>query len=247
MRQARALFCKPGGWVYAPEGVRACDELLDKYAGTSVEPPLRMARALHLSFIGDDEGAQRDHARGVELYTQFGNELLRAASFMSKANQALRAGRIADGEAAARQGVAELEVLDARGFLATTVGMLGEALCRQGRWDDVEQAADRVLALGLPGDFDADFRWRALRARVLAQRGEFEEAERLAREASDIVEKTDWHMQRGEAAMVVGEVMELSSRTDEAQAAYERAVQSFERKGMVPDSQAARRRLAALA
>jgi class 3 adenylate cyclase/tetratricopeptide (TPR) repeat protein len=234
------------GWVYAPDGARACDELLDKYAGTSVEPPLRMARALHLSFMGDDEAAQRDHERGVELYTQFGNELLRAASFMSKANQALRAGRIADGEAAARQGVAELEKLDERGFLSTMLGMLGEALYRQGRWDEVEQAADRLAELALPGDFDAAFRWRALRARVLAQRGEFEEAERLAREALDVVETTDWHMQRGEAALTLGEVMELEGRTDEACAAYERAIESFERKGMLPDAEAAGRRLEAL-
>jgi class 3 adenylate cyclase/tetratricopeptide (TPR) repeat protein len=234
------------GCVYAPDGVRACDELLAKYAGTSVEPPLRMARALHLSFMGDDEAAQRDHRRGVELFTQFGNELLRAASSMGKANHALRAGRVADAEGAARQGVADLERLDEQGFQSTTLGMLGEALYRQGRWDEADQAALRVAELALPGDFDAAFRWRALRARVLARRGEIVEAERLAHEAVEIVESTDWYMQRGEAALTLGEVMELAGRTDEARAAYERAVESFDRKGMVPDAAVARDRLDAL-
>jgi Flp pilus assembly protein TadD len=97
----------------------------------------------------------------------------------------------------------------------------------------------------LPEDFDADFRRRALSARVLARRGQFDEAERLAREATEIVEATDWYMQRGEAARALGEVMELAGRTDEARAAYEWAVECFERKGMFPDAVEVRDRLAA--
>jgi tetratricopeptide (TPR) repeat protein len=241
-----AMLLQAWGWIYAPDGLQACDELLAEVAGTSVEPAVRLARSLLLSFVGEDEAARREHARGFELHGQFGNQLFRAASFMSKANQALRAGRLGDAEAAAREGVEQLERLEERGFLSTTVGMLGETLYRQGRWEEAGRAAGRVAELALPGDFDADFRWRALRARVLARRGEFEEAERLAREAMNIVDATDWHMQRGEAALALGEVVELAGRADEARVAYERAVESFERKGMVPDAEAARRRLAAL-
>jgi len=241
-----AMLLHSWGWIYAPDALRACDELLAEYAGTSVEPPLRMALALSLSFVGEDEAARREYDRGYELYGQFGNGLLQAASFMSKANHALRAGRLDDAEAAARQGIADLEPLEDRGFLSTTVGMLGEALYRQGRLDEAGQAADRVAELALPGDFDAEFRWRALRARVLAHRGELEEAERLALEAVDIVEKTDWHIQRGEAARALGEIMELAGRTDDARAGYERAVECFERKGAFPDAAEARARLAAL-
>ena len=104
----------------------------------------------------------------------------------------------------------------------------------------------RIAELAFPDDFDPQFRWRSIRARVLARRGEFEEAERLAREAVEIVDSTDWHLQRGEAAQAVGEVLELAGRTDEARAAYERAVESFERKGAAPDAEAVRRRLEVL-
>jgi class 3 adenylate cyclase/tetratricopeptide (TPR) repeat protein len=243
----RGTLLQAWGWVYAPDGLRGCDELLAEYEGTSVEPPLRMARALLLSFLGDDEAAQREHARGVELYGQFGSALLRASSGMSKANHALRAGRLEDAEAAARQGIEELERLEEQGFLSTTLGMLAETLCRQGRWEEAEKTSHRIAELASPDDFEPQFRWRSIRARALARRDEFEEAERLALEAAAIVESTDWYLQRAEAAQALGEVLELAGRTDEARAAYERAIGFFERKGIAPDAEAARRRIEALA
>ena len=96
-------------------------------------------------------------------------------------------------------------------------------------------------------DFDPQFRWRSVCARVLAHRGRFAEAEELAQEAVEIVEPTDWYLQRAEAARAFGEVLELAGRTDEARAAYVQAIKFFERKGVVPDAEATRRRLAALA
>jgi Flp pilus assembly protein TadD len=95
-------------------------------------------------------------------------------------------------------------------------------------------------------DFDPLFRWRAVLARVLAQRGEFVEAEKLAREGVDIVEQTDWHLHRGEAFTALGEVLELAGRRDEARAVYEQAVDAFELKGSLPDLEATRQRIAAL-
>jgi Flp pilus assembly protein TadD len=96
-------------------------------------------------------------------------------------------------------------------------------------------------------DFDPEFRWRAVRARVLAQRGDFVEAERLAREGVEIVEQTDWYLHRGQAWAALGEALELAGSTDEACASYEQAVELFERKGSVPDAESMRRRIAKLA
>lgn len=99
----------------------------------------------------------------------------------------------------------------------------------------------------MEGDFDPEFRWRAVRARVLAHRGEFEEAEKLAREGVEIVEQTDWWLHRGQAQSALGEVLELAGRVDQARASYEQAVDAFERKGVLPDAEAARQRLEQLA
>ena len=243
---AYRLLLQSWGFLNAVDGLRDCDELLVAHTGTSIEPPLRIARALHLSFLGEHEAAREEQAIGVELYRQFGNELLRAASNMSRASSELRAGRLDAAEAAARHGVEELRRLGERGFQSTTVGLLGETLYRQGRYDEAEVYARRTAELAMADDFDPLFRWRAVLARVCAQRGEFVEAEKLAREGVDIVEQTDWHLHRGEAFTALGEVLDLAGRKDEARAAYEKATEAFELKGSLPDLEATRRRIAAL-
>jgi class 3 adenylate cyclase/tetratricopeptide (TPR) repeat protein len=240
------MILQSWGFRNAVDGLRETDELLATHAGTSIEPPLRLARALHLSFLGEHEASREDQVLGSELYRQFGNELLRAASNMSRASSELRAGSLDAAEAAARQGIDVLEQLGGTGFLSTTVGLLAETLYRQGRYDEAEKLAGRTAELAMADDFDPLFRWRAVLARVLAQRGEFVEAEKLAREGVDIVEQTDWHLHRGEAFAALGEVLELAGRKDEARAAYEKATEAFELKGSLPDLEATRRRIAAL-
>jgi len=166
---------------------------------------------------------------------------------MSTADVELRAGCLDAAEVAGRQGIETLEQLGEQGFLSTTVGLLAETLYRQGRYDEAEELARRTAELALVEDFDPIFRSRAVRARVLAQRGELVEAEKLAREGIDIVEQTDWHLHRGEAFTALGEVLELAGRGDEARAVYEQAIEAFERKGSLADVEATRRRLEQLA
>ncbi|MDX6401808.1 MAG: hypothetical protein QOF27_2414 [Gaiellaceae bacterium] len=236
-------------WGFAPAaaGLRACDELLIEYGGTSIEPALRVARSLYLSLIGEADAARAENALGDELYGQFGNELLRSAIKMSLADLEIRVGRFEEAEVAARDGVEGLELLGEQGFRSTASGFLAEALCRQGRYEEADEWAQITADLAMEDDFDPQFRWRAVRARVFAARGEFTEAERLAREAVEIVGETDWHLHRGQAVSVLAEVLEHAGRTDDARAYYEEAIQLFERKESLPDAEATRRRLADLA
>ena len=164
---------------------------------------------------------------------------------MSSAFTEIRAGNYDVAEAEARRGVEELERLGEQGFLSSTLGQLAEAVYRQGRYDEAEAIATRVADLAAVDDFDPLYHWRSVEARVLARRGEFGEAERLAREAVAIVEPTDWHYMRGEAFAALGEVLELAGRGEEARAAYEQALACFEKKEAVADADPLRARLAA--
>ena len=101
--------------------------------------------------------------------------------------------------------------------------------------------------MGAADDFDPMFRWRAVQARVLAHRGDFDEAVRLAREGVELVARTDWYLHQGQALAVLAEVLEQAGRCDEASAVYEEALERFELKGSVVDAEAIRRRLGSIA
>jgi tetratricopeptide (TPR) repeat protein len=72
-----------------------------------------------------------------------------------------------------------------------------------------------------------------VRAKVLARRGEFEEAERLAREATARAASTDYLDLRARAAADLAEVLRLAGRPDESAAAVQEAIRLHEEKGNV--------------
>jgi class 3 adenylate cyclase/tetratricopeptide (TPR) repeat protein len=240
------MMLQAWGCTPAHEGLAEADALLSQYEGTSIEPHLRYARALHLSYLGEAEAARREQQISQDLFRQFGNDLHLNSAHMSSANTEIRAGNFGVAEAEARKGVEGLEQLGEQGFLSSTVAQLAEALYRQGHYAEAEEAAKSTAELATVDDFDPNYRWRTVLARILARRDEFESAERLAREAVAIVEPTDWHHQRGHAFASLGEVLELARRNDEAREAYERALESFERKEALPEAEEMRARLAAL-
>ena len=240
------MMLQAWGCTPAREGLAEVDALLREYERTSIEPHLRYARALHLSYLGEDEAARREQALSQDLFRQFGNELHLSSARMSSANTEIRAGNFEVAEAEARRGVEGLERLGEMGFLSSTLGQLADALYGQGRWDEAEAVALRTLELATAEDFDPHYHARAVLAKVRARRGEFAEAERLAREAVAIVEPTDWHHQRGDAFASLGEVLELAGRQADARTAYEQALTCFERKQALPEAEAMRARLASL-
>jgi tetratricopeptide (TPR) repeat protein len=77
-------------------------------------------------------------------------------------------------------------------------------------------------------------RWREVRAKVLARRGEFELAETVAREAVAMMEQTDSTGSQADAWFALAEVLKLADRDEEAAEAAARAADLYERKGIVP-------------
>ena len=85
----------------------------------------------------------------------------------------------------------------------------------------------------MPEDADAQVHWRRVRAKVLARRGELDEAERLGREAVAIASATDVLELRAQALADLGEVLRLAGRPQESRAALEEAIRLYEEKGNV--------------
>ena len=82
--------------------------------------------------------------------------------------------------------------------------------------------------------------WRALKAKALAARGELDDGVRLAREAVEIAERTDYLHWTAAYFMDLGEVLRLAGQFGEATQAVRRAVDLYERKGNVVSAARAR-------
>jgi Flp pilus assembly protein TadD len=88
--------------------------------------------------------------------------------------------------------------------------------------------------------------WRALKGKVMARRGQLDEAVRLASDAVAIAERSDYVHWTAGWLMDLGEVLALARRPTEAAEAVRRALDLYERKGNVMSAGRARAVLAEL-
>jgi tetratricopeptide (TPR) repeat protein len=102
------------------------------------------------------------------------------------------------------------------------------------------------LELTSPEDVASQARGRGVKAKLLAARKEYEEAERLAREAVELFAKTDDLLQQSQVLMALAEVLEAAGRNDEAVPVLESVVEVSERKGNVVTARRARARITAV-
>jgi tetratricopeptide (TPR) repeat protein len=122
------------------------------------------------------------------------------------------------------------ELRGGRSYLSTLAPELGRSLCALGRYDEAEPLAQLGRELGGEQDVNTQMLWRQVLARVHAHRGRHAEAERLAREAEAIGERTDGLNRHGDALCDLAEVLAAAGRTEEAAEALEQALERYERK-----------------
>jgi tetratricopeptide (TPR) repeat protein len=141
----------------------------------------------------------------------------------------------------------ELERTGERSYLSTVAPMLAEIRLRRGETEAASELAEMGRRLTLEEDVVSQALWRNVTARVVARNGDFGRALPLAAEAVEWMERGDqyqWiaNMYEGQA-----EVQLLADRPDDARESLQRALELYEAKGDIPDSQRVRRSLDALA
>ncbi len=141
------------------------------------------------------------------------------------------------------EGCRLFEELGEKGWLSTAAGKLAQAYYTCDRLEEAEAWAGRAEELGASDDAITQMLWRQVRAKVLARRGEHAEAERLARDAVEIGEKTDLIDPQGDMYVDLAEVLALSERPKEAAEALQQALARYERKGNVVMAGRTRERL----
>jgi len=220
------LFHLDGALAFGPrpadEALRALDAAL---AGERF-PDALLARAFLLALLGRLEGAWEVAREQTE----------RLRELTGKGHEAWL-GRISrlegDEERAAhyfRLFCDTLERHEEASALSTYASELGRSLCALGRYDEAEELAALSRELGNELDFATQALWRQVKARVESSRGDHVEAERLAREAVAVSERTDALLSQGDTRVDLAEVLVAAGQADEARAALEEALDRYERK-----------------
>jgi len=206
---------------------------------------LRENRAKALAMLGRFDEARAILADSRMVLAERGSGILLGTTVaMDSVEVELWAG---DPAAAAEFGAEGCRLLDALGehsVLSTAAGMLAQALYSLDRLEEADGWVSRAMELGASDDALTQMLWRQVRSKVLARRGDFDEAYGLAREAVAVCERTDFLDAQGDVYADLAEVLLLGGRRKEAGAALGQALERYQRKGNIVSTRRTRARLA---
>ena len=153
------------------------------------------------------------------------------------------AGDHAAAERALRVGYDTIDELGERAYLSTASALLAHAICEQGRYEDAEMFCSLAEEVGADDDITTQVLWRSARARVLAARGELDEALRLAQAAVTMAEETDDINMRADALVDLAGVLEVTGDPTARDDALRRAHDLYVAKGNLVSAAVAERAL----
>jgi class 3 adenylate cyclase/tetratricopeptide (TPR) repeat protein len=246
--QRRAGYSRSETWLElsliigprpADDAMRMIEELADWRPPGSQDG----ARAALLAMLGRfDEAWPLAEARSNHLREVTGN-----TSRDAYGDLALIATIEGDRERACRYRAEEIEIIaDVAIPAATAKSRLARDLCYLGRFDEAERLLEEARAVPPPGS-GVRVMAAAAEALLLAQRGELEQAEALARTAVATAEtRTDNVWWQACTHEDLATVLEHAGRIDEAREALERSLAIWERKGCLPCAQRVRDRIESL-
>jgi class 3 adenylate cyclase/tetratricopeptide (TPR) repeat protein len=216
------------------QAIARCEGFLADVTGDrSLEAAIGSTLAGLRAMRGDFDEARGLWADADKLYEALGLRFRRAVRSHIPAAIETLAGDYEAAEQELRLGYETLERMGEKSVRATLAGFLAEAICQQGRGDEAERFTEISEELSAADDLVPQVVWRGVRAKILAGRGELEEAEELAREAAALVEDTDFPDLQASTSLALAEVLALAGRDDEAAQLVDQARELFERKGNV--------------
>jgi class 3 adenylate cyclase/tetratricopeptide (TPR) repeat protein len=235
------------GTTPAGEGILRCDELLAEASGLRLaEGSILTCRAVLAAMAGRADEARAAAAKGRPILEDLGGVLPMGiiGNRLSQMDMIL-----GDYERALENMRGPLDVLERLGeksFYSTLVATYGWVLARRGRLDEAEESIRKGREASPIDDWASQIVWREAMALVEAQRGNLEEAERLAREAVALTEGVDYLPQMADAWADLGFVLRLAGRKLEAAEALRESLRLREAKGDIVRAARVREELVAL-
>ena len=141
------------------------------------------------------------------------------------------AGDPAAAEAYLKAASDTLDDMEDEALRSTTDAFRAQALLAQGRDDEAEHYTRLSEQRAARSDLLTQMMWRSVRARVLARRGELEQAEALARDAVSLAEQTDFLNHRADVLLDFTHVLHQAGRLEEARSRGTAALHLYQQKG----------------
>jgi tetratricopeptide (TPR) repeat protein len=227
------------GPVPAPEAAERCRQLLDEVRGSALLEAVLAAFLAHLEWMrGRSTEAEQLVARVRRAMADHGEKLWRLS--IETASGPLRAGDAIRAERELRPSYDGLKKIGEKTHFSTMAELLSNAVYMQGRYEEAEELTRECEQAARSNDVHAQIRWRAIRAKVMARKGEFESADKLAREAVTFAAESDFLNDHADALLDQAEVLRLMGHRLEASSAVESALVLYERKGNVLSAAKAR-------
>jgi hypothetical protein len=234
-------------------GTPAAQGIAETHAIREQHPDSREIEAWTSRVLGTLIALQGDEHTGRELleaaraiFTELGHKEALGVLPFSTAHLELRAGDPLAAERELREGLDVLQRMGERGRAGSLAAVLAGVLVDQERIDEAANYVD-VAREALPvDDVTGQAMVKMSGARVLAFRGELDEAVRLATGAIALMDTTEEMLTMPDLLLRQADVLELAGRVEDAEAALHRAADAAARKGAVFEERRAKERLAAL-
>jgi predicted ATPase/DNA-binding SARP family transcriptional activator len=196
----------------------------DPWAEAAILQPL----ALLYGHVGRFADARAAITRAQAAQTRCGAAIDSALSDAQRGEIEMIAGDPVAAEPELKKGCDALRAMGEREFLCSWLTRLAEAEYALGRVGEAYQLTEEARAVADTDDLDAQARWRATRAKVLAQRGQFTAARQLVGEAEALTAPTTWADLQAEVQVAKAEVAKLTGAPAEAAASLRTALRIYQ-------------------
>jgi tetratricopeptide (TPR) repeat protein len=189
---------------------------------------------------GDFDLARDQITMSVTLARELGLAVVAASAELEAGRIEILAGRPDAAEPPLRSAFDRLDGMGDRGFLVTVAPVLADALLRLDRLDEAASLIELAVQWAIEDDLDPQISWRRVQGRLLARRGDFENAASVAREAVELAAGTDFTDDHGRAREDLAEVLRLAGHDEDSKAELEQALELYEQKGNTVSSKRVR-------
>jgi predicted ATPase len=220
----------------APEGIKRCMDYLDEIENHPVGKAGILLSMAGLYAMQDDFAAAQEMLDTEESLLKLLGPTKNAVITQHAALIAMLNGDPASAEMYLRREFDSLSQMGERRLLATTEATLARAIAAQGpaRYDEALRLIATSQEDAAHEDLSAQAIGRGLRARILADRGRYGEAEELARSAVAISARTDLLSEHADTLLELSHVLSAAGQVPEAHSVATEALELYQRKGNLP-------------